>query len=287
MANSYKEERISLYGGIGATTVDEIVAEAASAREFGFNGMWLTQSAGLDALTTLAIVGRAVPNLDLGTAVVAIQGRHPIPLAQQALTVADAIGPGRLTVGLGVKHAEHSVGWFGVPYEGIVALCEEHVLAMRSQLKARHLRYLDTHEYDRLREVFTPDVVIDLTRHFLAERGEVTAPPVRPGDVAEGQGVVVGRETFIASLKENLPDAVTVHHAHQPEIAIISDTTATGIMAMEDYIYFADGGVLHGAGYFHETYKKVDGSWLIDTLILSRLYVGGEFQSKSEATKFE
>jgi F420-dependent oxidoreductase-like protein len=59
-----------------------------------------------------------------------MQGRHPIPLAQQALTVADAAGPGRFTLGLGVTHPIMSEGRFGIPYAGIVDLCEEELRAL-------------------------------------------------------------------------------------------------------------------------------------------------------------
>ena len=78
-----------------------------------------------------------VPGIRLGTAVVPIQGRHPIPLAQQALTVADAAGPGRFTLGVGVTHAVVSEGWYGVPYRDVVALCEEELEALDGLLSTR------------------------------------------------------------------------------------------------------------------------------------------------------
>ena len=34
---------------------------------------------------------------------------------------------------------------------------------------------------------------------------------------------------------------------------------------MEDWIIFADGHELHGAGHYHETYEKQDGAWRIKT----------------------
>jgi F420-dependent oxidoreductase-like protein len=69
--------------------------------------------------------------------VVPIQGRHPIPLAQQALTVADAAGPGRFTLGVGVTHAVVSEGWYGVPYRGVVDLAEEELEALDGLLSTR------------------------------------------------------------------------------------------------------------------------------------------------------
>ncbi len=126
--------RVSLWGGADAATVDDVVVRTASARLQGFDSIWFPQTAGLDTLTALAVASRAVEGIRLGTAVVPIQGRHPIPLAQQALTLADAAGPGRVTLGVGVTHAPVSEGWYGIPYQGIVARCAEELEALASLL---------------------------------------------------------------------------------------------------------------------------------------------------------
>ena len=118
------------FGGSDAPTIDAAVARAREARDAGFGTFWLPQVTGLDALVTLAVVGREVPDIRLATAVVPVQGRHPLPLALAALTVADAAGPGRFTLGLGVTHPTVSEGWFGVPYRGIVDACAETLQAL-------------------------------------------------------------------------------------------------------------------------------------------------------------
>jgi F420-dependent oxidoreductase-like protein len=121
---------VGLFAGSDAISVSDAVARVRRAAAEGFGMVWLPQTNGLDAFTVLAIAGREVPDIGLGTAVVPIQGRHPIPLALQALTAADAAGPGRLTVGLGVTHPSLSEGWFGVPYRGIVDVCAEVIEAL-------------------------------------------------------------------------------------------------------------------------------------------------------------
>jgi F420-dependent oxidoreductase-like protein len=128
---------ISVWGGSDTTTVDDVVARVRAAASEGFPSIWFPQTAGLDALTALAVAAVSVPAIRLGTAVVPIQGRHPIPLAQQALTVADAAGPGRFTLGVGVTHAVVSEGWYGVPYRDVVALCEEELEALDGLLSTR------------------------------------------------------------------------------------------------------------------------------------------------------
>jgi 5,10-methylenetetrahydromethanopterin reductase len=128
---------ISVWGGSDITTVDEVVARVGAAANEGFPSIWFPQTAGLDVLTALAVAAVSVPTIRVGTAVVPIQGRHPIPLAQQALTVADAAGPGRFTLGVGVTHAVVSEGWYGVPYHDIVGLFEEELEALDGLLSTR------------------------------------------------------------------------------------------------------------------------------------------------------
>ena len=121
---------IGVFAGSDAVSVDDATDRVRRAAAEGFAQVWLPQTNGLDAFTTRAVAGREVGDIALGTAVVPIQGRHPIPLALQALTAADAAGPGRLTVGLGVTHPAVSEGWFGVPYRGIVEMCAEVLEAL-------------------------------------------------------------------------------------------------------------------------------------------------------------
>lgn len=96
--------RIGFFGGsTNNGTIDDIVAEARQAEEAGFASFWAPQIFGHDALTALAIVGREVPRIELGTSVVPTYPRHPMMLAQQCLTVNAASG-GRLTLGIGLSH---------------------------------------------------------------------------------------------------------------------------------------------------------------------------------------
>jgi uncharacterized protein (TIGR02246 family) len=119
------------------------------------------------------------------------------------------------------------------------------------QLKARYFRTIDTKDWDALRQVFADDVVMD-TRE-------------------SGGNVMSGMTQCVEFLEEAIGDVVTVHHGHTPEIALTSPTTATGVWAMEDMLRWPNGGELHGYGHYHETYEKVDGTWRIKTLVLTRL----------------
>jgi len=99
-----------------AARLEGVVGEAAAAEGQGFTSFWFPQVPGyLDAMTVLTVVGRATGRIELGTAVVPIQSRHPVPMAQQALTTQMACG-GRFTLGLGVSHHWIVEDQWGLPY---------------------------------------------------------------------------------------------------------------------------------------------------------------------------
>lgn len=93
----------TMSGRINDGTIDDVIAEARQAAEIGFHTFWAAQIFSHDTLTVLAVAGREVPGIELGTAVVPTYPRHPMMLAQQALTVNAAVG-GRLCLGIGLSH---------------------------------------------------------------------------------------------------------------------------------------------------------------------------------------
>lgn len=98
--------RIGIFAGDvveSASGLDDVVDAARSAADEGFASFWLPQIFSFDALTALAVVGREVEGIELGTAVVPTYPRHPMMLAQQVLTTNSA-SEGRLTLGIGLSH---------------------------------------------------------------------------------------------------------------------------------------------------------------------------------------
>lgn len=96
--------RIGYFGGaVQSGTIDDIVDEARQVEADGFASYWAPNIFSHDALTALAIVGREVPRIELGTSVVPTYPRHPTAIAQQCHTVNAAAG-GRLTLGIGLSH---------------------------------------------------------------------------------------------------------------------------------------------------------------------------------------
>jgi len=79
---------------------------------------------------------------------------------------------------------------------------------------------------------------------------------------------------FMPYLRSNIEAVTIVHHGHVPEIDVTSETTATGVWAREDEVWWPEGAPLrhlHGYGHYHDTYRKIDGAWKIATMKITRL----------------
>lgn len=104
-----------------ASKVERLCADARWAEQAGLASVWIPQIPDdFDALTAAALVGAATERIEVGTAVVPVQPRHPIALAQQALSV-QAACRGRLALGLGVSHHWIIEDMLGLPYTRPVA----------------------------------------------------------------------------------------------------------------------------------------------------------------------
>jgi 5,10-methylenetetrahydromethanopterin reductase len=99
-----------------ANTVEGLRADIAAAHAAGFTNYWTPQIFGPDALTAIAIVSQSVPDIRIGTAVVPTYPRHPMALAQQALTVSQVSG-GRLDLGIGLSHKPVVEGMWGMSFD--------------------------------------------------------------------------------------------------------------------------------------------------------------------------
>jgi hypothetical protein len=131
------------------------------------------------------------------------------------------------------------------------------------QLKARYFRSMDTKDWAKLEAVFSPDAELDM-------RGEAADKS------KAAEGLVIGAAKIMPFIRNAVIDLVTVHHGHMPEIEIISLTTAKGIWAMEDLLRWPPGAALktlHGFGHYHETYRRLEDGWRIQTSTLTRLRV--------------
>jgi len=107
--------RIGLMFGGSDSSLAGATAQAQCAEQRGFASFWLPHIFGIDAITSAALIGRDVDRIELGTAVVPTYPRHPVALAQQALTAAAATG-GRFTLGIGLSHRIVIEDMFGLDF---------------------------------------------------------------------------------------------------------------------------------------------------------------------------
>lgn len=135
----------------------------------------------------------------------------------------------------------------------------ERLLAIEAikSLKARYCRCVDTHDWVGFRALFTDDASLFFPENYAA-----------PSSI----------DAFMGGVEAALAGCVSIHHAGMAEIEVTSGTSATGIWAMTDRLFFAPDAAgfgsaseIEGAGHYHETYEKRDGRWLFKSVRLSRL----------------
>ena len=141
-------------------------------------------------------------------------------------------------------------------------------------LMARRIRAMDTKDWALYDTCHAPDATLD-SFGTLPEQHKPT------GSIARGKQQIL---EMIQKVVDGKVKLITVHHAHTPEIEITGPTTAKGVWAMEDLLWWQNGDMtehLRGFGHYHETYEKISDAWFIKSRVLTRLRVDStpDFQS--------
>jgi F420-dependent oxidoreductase-like protein len=111
-------------------TIDDLVAQVQAAERDGFATAWFANIFGVDAITACALAGRETERIELGTAVVPTYPRHPVAMAQQALT-ASAACRGRFSLGIGLSHQIVIEGMFGFSFAKPFTHMREYLAVLR------------------------------------------------------------------------------------------------------------------------------------------------------------
>ena len=99
------------------TKIARMIEAAQQAEAAGFSSVWIPQIPDeFDAMTAAALIGSATSSVEVGTAVVVAQTRHPIALCQQVLSTQLAC-EGRFSLGLGPSHHWIVEDMLGLSYE--------------------------------------------------------------------------------------------------------------------------------------------------------------------------
>src|SRR4029078_9708070 len=113
-----------------ADRLNGLLADGKAAEDDGFASFWIPQVPGyLDAMTAVALLGHVTDRIEIGTAVVPMQTRHPLILAQQVLTTQVACA-GRFALGVGPSHHWIISDQLGLTYDKPARLVR-HYLDMR------------------------------------------------------------------------------------------------------------------------------------------------------------
>lgn len=110
--------RIGIMSGHGRQDegLEALITKAQDLEARGFDTLWVANIFGIDAITADALIGRETSKIELATAVVPTYPRHPVALAQQALTAQSACN-GRFTLGIGLSHQIVIETLLGLSYE--------------------------------------------------------------------------------------------------------------------------------------------------------------------------
>ena len=198
-------------------TVDDVIDRATVLAGTGARTLWASQIFGWDALTLLSVVGRAVPGVGLGTAVVPVQPRHPVVLAAQTLTAQAAVG-GRLTLGIGLSHQVVVENVFGGSWDRPASFMDEYLEVLMPLLAGEQVGF----QGEQVRATtFGPLEVVD-----------VQAPPVLVAALGrrmlgiagrKAAGTVtwmVGARTLASHIVPVITEAAAAAGRGSPEVAV-------------------------------------------------------------------
>jgi alkanesulfonate monooxygenase SsuD/methylene tetrahydromethanopterin reductase-like flavin-dependent oxidoreductase (luciferase family) len=109
---------------------------ARVADQLGYDSLWVTHGLGRDSFLVLAAYAQATRRIGLGTGVVPIYPRHPVAMAQEAVTLGELSG-GRLRLGIGVSHRPSMTDALGLDMGAPLAVMREYVTVLRAALTGR------------------------------------------------------------------------------------------------------------------------------------------------------
>jgi len=126
--------RLAAYISPGAD-LPAAVSLARLAEGLEYESVWVTHGLGRDSFLVLAAYAATTTRLGLGNGVVPIYPRHPVAMAQAALTLAEVAG-GRFRLGIGVSHRASIEAMLGLAILDPLPVMREYVAVLRGALGA-------------------------------------------------------------------------------------------------------------------------------------------------------
>jgi F420-dependent oxidoreductase-like protein len=264
-----------------ATTKTIVAAEAAGVRQ-----IWMVQPpSGPDTLTTLAAAAIKTSTVRLGTSIVPTYPRHPLVMAQQALSLYD-IAPSRLRLGIGPSHQAIIEGIYGLPQTTPLAHLREYVNVLRTALweeKVDHHGKFFNVKVSMSHRAQIPILISTLGIKAFQLAGEIADGAlswVCPVPYLIRTGIPALRTAAAAANRRSMPPLV----AHAP-VALSQDrdtVLAAGHQLLDMYAKFPFYAKMFADAGFPLTTSQMISDSLIDSLILS----GNEDTVAAQFTEF-
>ena len=124
--------------------IEDLKKQVQEANTLGYSTFWTPQIFNLDALTALAVIAESVEGIRLGTSVIPTYPRHPMMLAQQALTV-NQVSNGRLDLGIGLSHKPVVEGMWGISFDAPVGHMSDYLQILMALLHDGTISYGGKH----------------------------------------------------------------------------------------------------------------------------------------------
>ena len=119
---------------IVAADAPGLIERIAEADALGLDTAWLTVGgAAPDPFAVFASAAHRAERITFGTSIVPTYPRHPITMAQGAMTV-DQLAPGRLKLGVGPSHRPAIEGTWGLPFDKPLSHLREYVTILKALL---------------------------------------------------------------------------------------------------------------------------------------------------------
>jgi F420-dependent oxidoreductase-like protein len=120
--------------------VDDLVRQAKRAEADGFASGWFANIFGMDAIIAAALCGRETIRIELGTAVVPTFPRHPVAMAQAALSAQAAAG-GRFALGIGLSHQVVIETMLGLSFEKPYSHMREYLAVLGPLIRSGSVQH--------------------------------------------------------------------------------------------------------------------------------------------------
>jgi probable F420-dependent oxidoreductase len=120
------------------------VETAREAEARGYHTGWIGEAAGVDALTTSAVVLSHTEHLHVATGVIPVQVRTPVTFGLTLATL-DHLAPGRFALGLGLSSPVIVGQWHGLRFSRAVDQLREAVGIIRATASGERVNFEGTH----------------------------------------------------------------------------------------------------------------------------------------------